>query len=167
MERKDAEEYTQALGEIFSGSWRLIFHAERQGIPAALEMSTREWVEERLGGYVRMSIPERREAVGELTEGEGLSNVEAAGVLGVGETTVRRDRATSPNGEPESGEQIAPEAEPSPNGEPESTRLGHEPQKQKPAAPPREEVDLFEVFKCPGCGYKGERPEFRMKGGAE
>src|SRR3990167_8101522 len=70
----EAEEFTQALGQIFGGGWRLIFHAERQGIPVALGMSVREWVEQRLGGYVRMSIKERREAGKELTDGEGLSD---------------------------------------------------------------------------------------------
>ena len=122
IEREDAEEYTEALGQIFGASYRLILHAERQGIPAALEMSTQEWVEERLGGYVRMSIPERREAVAELTEGEGLSNVKAAEILGVGEATVRRDRDTSPNDEPAQGEQIDAEPDTSPNDEPAPTR---------------------------------------------
>lgn len=55
---------------------------------------TEEWVEERLGGYVRMSIPERREAVAELTS-EGLSNRGAADVLGVAPATVDRDVAAS------------------------------------------------------------------------
>ena len=45
-----------------------------------------------------------------------------------------------------------------------SKRLGREPLKHKHTAPSREGVDLFEVFKCPGCGYEGERPEFRLKG---
>lgn len=89
----EAEEYTQALGQIFGGGWRLIFHAERQGIPAALGLSTREWVEQRLGGYIRMLIPERREAIAELTDGEGMSNREAAAVLGVDEKTVRSDKS--------------------------------------------------------------------------
>jgi hypothetical protein len=42
-------------------------------------------------GYVRLSIPERREAVAELTE-DGMSNRDQAAVLGVDQTTVRRDR---------------------------------------------------------------------------
>ena len=53
-------------------------------------MSLEEWTERRLGGYVRMSIPERREAVAELAA-EGLAQREIAGVLGVGVGTVNRD----------------------------------------------------------------------------
>jgi len=68
IERSDAEEYTQALAQVFSGGWRLIFHAHKQGIPAALGLTTDDWVRERLGGFVRLSLDERREAVAELTE---------------------------------------------------------------------------------------------------
>lgn len=121
MKREDAEEYTEALGQVFGGGYRLILHAERQGIPAVLEMSTRDWVEKRLGGYVRMSIAERREAVAELTEGEGLSNVKAADVLGVAEATVRRDRNKSPNGDGKQDEQIAVEPDLSSGDEPKPT----------------------------------------------
>lgn len=124
MKREDAEEYTEALGQIFGGGWRLIFHAERQGVPTALGVSTREWVEKRLGGYVRLSIPERREAVAELTDEAGMSNVGVAEVLGVGEATVRRDRA-SPNDEVEQGEQIPRGPDASPNNEPQGAHVGH------------------------------------------
>ncbi len=66
------------------------------GVPAALGIITGEWVEGRLGGYVRLSLPERRAAVAELTGpgedgGQGLSKREAAEVLGVSEGTVRND----------------------------------------------------------------------------
>jgi hypothetical protein len=91
----DAEEFTQALGQIVAGSWRQIALADRLGVPAALGLSTREWVEQRLGGYLRLSIPERREAVAELV-GDGMTQREAADVLGVGSGTVARDLA--PNG---------------------------------------------------------------------
>ncbi len=95
----EATEYTESLAQVFAGSWRQIALAERIGVPKAFGLTTRQWVEERLGGYVRLSIPERREAVAELAE-DGLSNVEAAEVLGVGEATVRRDKKeASPNGE--------------------------------------------------------------------
>jgi hypothetical protein len=100
MNHADAEEYTQALGQVVAGGWRQVALGQRLGVPAALGISTTQWVEERLGGYVRMSIPERREAVKELTSkteegGQGLSNVQAAQVLGVTEPTVRRDRISS------------------------------------------------------------------------
>jgi hypothetical protein len=116
----EAEEFTKALGQVFSGGWRLILHARQQGIPQALGMSTPQWVESRLGGYVRMAVEERREAVKELTAppedgGQGLSQREAADVLGVGETTVRRDL------KPEPAPNGAPEAVPDPEPEPEVT----------------------------------------------
>ena len=90
MTPEDAEEYTQALGQVISGGWRQIALAERLGVPQALGMTTREWVEKRLGGYVRMSIPERREAVKELAA-EGMSQRQIAAVLGVDPMTVNHD----------------------------------------------------------------------------
>lgn len=91
MKVADAEEFTQSLGQIVAGSWRQIAWAESQGIPEALGMTTREWVEERLGGYVRLSLPQRREAVAELTE-EGMSERAVADVLGVAQSTINNDR---------------------------------------------------------------------------
>jgi hypothetical protein len=54
-------------------------------------MSTNEWVRERLGGYAKLEIEARREAVLELSQ-EGHSNREIAGVLGVDEGAVRNDK---------------------------------------------------------------------------
>jgi len=93
MDVADAEEYTQALGQVVAGGWRQIALGERLGVPAALGLTTRDWVDQRLGGYVRLSIPERREAVAELVNDEGMTQRQAADVLGVDEKTVRRDRA--------------------------------------------------------------------------
>jgi phage N-6-adenine-methyltransferase len=87
---EDAEEYTQALGQVVAGGYRQVALGERLGVPEALGLSTREWVEQRLGGYVRMSIPERREAVAELTA-EGMTQREVADILGVSHKTVDRD----------------------------------------------------------------------------
>jgi hypothetical protein len=107
---ENAEEYTQALGQITAGAWRQIALAERLGVPAALGLSTREWVDQRLGGYVRLSISERREAVAELTSGEDALSIRgAAEVLGVGKSTVERDLV--PDGTPD------PEPEPEPQVE--------------------------------------------------
>jgi hypothetical protein len=126
---EDAEEYTQALGQVTAGAWRQIALAERLGVPRALGLSTREWVDQRLGGYVRLSISERREAVAELTSGEdALPNVKVAEVLGVGEATVRRDR--SPNDEPERPE---PQVEhPRSTGDSPSGESGSEPEPEPP-----------------------------------
>lgn len=90
MNLGDAEEYTQALGQVVAGGYRQVALGKRLGVPEALGLSVEEWVETRLGGYVRMSIPDRREAVGELTE-EGLSTREIGEVLGVDHSTVVRD----------------------------------------------------------------------------
>jgi transposase len=101
MDRDDAEEYTQALGQVAAGSFRQVALGVRLGVPDALGITTREWVSERLGGYVRLSIPERRDAVEELTT-EGMSQREVADVLGVDHATVGRDLgANAPRAEPE------------------------------------------------------------------
>jgi len=95
MNQQDAEEYTQSLGQIVAGSWRQIALAHRLGVPSALGYKKadglRRWVEDRLGGYIKMSITERKEVVAELAV-EGHSNREIAAVIGTDETTVRRDR---------------------------------------------------------------------------
>jgi N6-adenosine-specific RNA methylase IME4 len=90
MRREDAEEFTQSLGQIVGGSYRQIALAERLGIPKALGLSTDEWVRQRLGGYMRLSISERRDAVLELAA-EGMSQRQIGRVLGVSEATVNRD----------------------------------------------------------------------------
>ena len=113
LELAEAEEYTESLAQIFAGSWRQIALAERIGVPKAFGLTTREWVEGRLGGYVKLSIPERREAVNILAE-EGMSARQIGDVLGVGKSTVDRDFGPVPNGTP------AAESEPGPvpNGTP-------------------------------------------------
>jgi hypothetical protein len=116
---EDAEEYTQALGQVFGGGWRLVLHAHKQGVPQALGMSTREWVKERLGGHMQLEAEERKQAVAELTApeedgGHGLTQRKAAEVLGVDERTVRRDAAAdaAAEPEPEPEPQVEPAAEP-------------------------------------------------------
>jgi hypothetical protein len=73
---------------------------------------------QRLGGYIRLSIEERREAVAELTEGEGLSNRETADVLGVDSATVDRDRKSAANAASKAAEQIGTGAAAAANAEP-------------------------------------------------
>lgn len=111
MKQEDAEEYTQALGQVVAGGWRQVALGERLGVPEALGLSTREWVEQRLGGYVRMAIPERKEAVAELAA-EGMSQREIAGVLGVDPMTVNRDLKPSvENATPETHEGPEPQVD--------------------------------------------------------
>jgi hypothetical protein len=61
---------------------RQIALAKRLSVLDALGLSTEEWVRSRLGGYIRMSIEDRREAVKSLTD-DGLSTREIGDVLGV------------------------------------------------------------------------------------
>lgn len=103
---EDAEEYTQALGQVLGGGWRLIWWAHRNGIPASQGLSTEEWVRQRLGGYVHLAVSDRRQAVAEL-DAEGLSNVAIGAILGADERTVRRDK--SANADPEPGQSEDPQ----------------------------------------------------------
>lgn len=94
MTEEDAEEFTQSLGQIVGGSWRQLALAEKMGVPKALGLSLQDWVTNRLGGYVRLTISERREAAVELIE-SGMSKHKAAEVLGVSRKTVQRDIGTN------------------------------------------------------------------------
>jgi hypothetical protein len=85
------------------------------GVPKALGLTTKQWVHGHLGGYVKMSVPERREAVKALTA-EGHDNVAIGEIVGVGESQVRRDK--SPNGERGNKKPNDNNADDSPNGEP-------------------------------------------------
>lgn len=90
MRPEDAEEYTQALGQVVAGGYRMIAVAQRIGVPKALGLSTEDWVRQRLGGYVKYSVEERKTIVGELAA-DGLSQREIAAVVGVSPMTVHRD----------------------------------------------------------------------------
>jgi transcriptional regulator with XRE-family HTH domain len=117
MNADDAEDFTAGLGQTAAGAYRLIGFGVRQGVPEALGLTVREWVEDRLGGYIRLSIGERRDAVAELT-GEGMSQRQVADVLGVSQKTVDRDTESfDSNGdgdqdEPSAGESFDSPAEP-------------------------------------------------------
>jgi len=89
--RKQAEEYTESLAQVGGGFWRQILWAKKVGIPDALGLTVKEWVTDRLGGYIRISLAERQEAAKELTEGEGLSLREAGEILGESHQTVAND----------------------------------------------------------------------------
>jgi len=40
MNREDAEEFSQALGQVIGGSWRIIATAKKLGVPEALGLTT-------------------------------------------------------------------------------------------------------------------------------
>ena len=92
MRTEDAEEYTQSLGQIVGGSWRQIALAKRLGVPKTLGLTVDAWVNQRLGGYIKLTVEDRRKAVEELAA-QGESMREIAGVLGVSKDTVHRDLA--------------------------------------------------------------------------
>lgn len=94
MRKEDAEEFTQSLGQIVGGSWRQIALAKRLGVPKALGLTTEQWVTERLSGYVRMSVEDRRKAAAELSAA-GESTRAIAETLGVTNATVSRDLAAT------------------------------------------------------------------------
>lgn len=90
MTPEQAEEYSQALGQVVSGSWRQVALGHVLGVPQALGLTTEEWVNGHLGGYVKLQVAERREAVTELRS-NGHSQRETAEILGIGQATVHRD----------------------------------------------------------------------------
>lgn len=92
MNYADAEEYTAALGQSFGGNYRLVKLAVDLEVPQTLGLSVRDWVETRLGGYVKMAIPERQSAVAELAA-DGMTQRQIADVLGVANGTVAADVA--------------------------------------------------------------------------
>lgn len=98
---ESAEEFTQSLSQVFAGSYRQILWAQQEGIPAALGLTTEEWVNKHLGGYVKMQVPDRRKAVAKLTR-EGLSTRQIGAVLGVDQSTVVKDKADE-NPSPDAG----------------------------------------------------------------
>jgi DNA N-6-adenine-methyltransferase (Dam) len=113
-----AEEYTQALAQVMGGGWRHILLGHNLGVPQALGLSTEEWVQQRLGGYVRLSTSERRGVASQLAEA-GLSVRETASILGIGKSTIDRDlqslRAV-PDGAPTPDDQASCSDLPVPNG---------------------------------------------------
>jgi len=95
MNAEDAEEYTQALGQVVAGGWRQIALGQRLGVPKALRLTVDEWVKNRLGGYVKYSVAERKEAVRTLAA-DGFSEREIKGAIGTGRKQVRQDLAGTP-----------------------------------------------------------------------
>lgn len=92
---EDAEQFTQGVEKTAAGTWQMIELAQRMGVPKVLGMTTEQWVKARIGGYIRLSVPERQQAIGDMIE-DGHSNREIAEVLGVDESTVRADLAGNP-----------------------------------------------------------------------
>jgi len=92
---EEAAEWTEAQARVVEGWWRQAALAVKLGVPEALGLSVEEW-NQRLGGYVKLAIEERRDAVRELTA-DGLTQREIAGVLGVSQGTVSNDCRSDQN----------------------------------------------------------------------
>jgi protein gp37 len=93
---EQAEELAQGTGQVFDGSYRQMEIHRQLGVHRVLGFATfKQYVEERIGGYVKLSIEQRQQAIAELID-HGNSNVEIAEVLGVDETTVRSDIRGNP-----------------------------------------------------------------------
>lgn len=99
LSRQEAEEFTSNLGQVAVGNFGLMemaMHTLR--VPDALGMTNEDWVQERLGGYIRWSVSQRREAVRELSGERNesgryeRSDRQVAEILGISTTTVVRDR---------------------------------------------------------------------------
>lgn len=88
-------------------------------LPSWPDTAFGQWVDGRLGGYVKESIPQRQEAVKELVQRQGMSRNKAAQVLGVAEGTVRNDLIkSSQNCEPPAPFDAASQEQSSQNSEP-------------------------------------------------
>ena len=91
MKPADAEEFTRTLATSVACGWRQIAWGQKIGIPKALGLSTRDWVQ-RLGGYVKLAGKDRFYA--ELTlKADGLNYKEIGDVIGLSDEAVRVDLA--------------------------------------------------------------------------
>lgn len=138
MTPEEAEEYTASLGQVGGGLWRQILWAQQQEIPAALGLTLREWVDKRLGGYVRLAVQERKKAVAEL-RAEGLTQAETGAVLGMSQQQVSEDEraahTNTGNGDDESSYQATVSVGP-------DTKIGNEPEPEPEPGPEPGPVDL-------------------------
>jgi hypothetical protein len=92
LTRESAEEYSASIGQIGAGLHRQVRWAERQGIPRLLGLTTPEWVEKYMGGYIKLDAEQRVEAYKEMkAEEPEISNRAMARALGVDPQTVNND----------------------------------------------------------------------------
>lgn len=95
LTKEDAEQLTQGAAKVFGGQYQQLAVLRSRGVHKLLGFDDfSEYVHERIGGYVRMSIEERRLAAKALAE-EGHSTREIGEILGAGHATVARDLAVS------------------------------------------------------------------------
>lgn len=91
ISKENAEEYSQTLAQHMCADWRQIELADALGIWQALGFkSIGNWVEAYVGGYMKLTVNKRQEAVAEL-KAKGKTQREIAGITGVDQATVSRD----------------------------------------------------------------------------
>ena len=117
-----AEELLQTAAQHGIASWRQTALMKEMGVHLALSISLEEMVKRSFGGYMKLTLTERRNAVKELESTHSVREI--AEILGVGKSQVDRDiqvaKAIVPNGTPESSEQPQ-QPKPVPNGTPVDT----------------------------------------------
>lgn len=128
MNPEHAQEFTDALGQVFEGAVRLADVAVDLNVPEALGLSTAQWTERRLVGPVRLRRADRLLVVAANPD---LSSRELGAALDVDQKTIVNDRQMLAAGEensspPASNGGPAPDAgeENSSPDEPEERRLG-------------------------------------------
>ena len=89
MKPEQAEEFTEALGQVLGGAVRLAEWAPQVGIPEALGLTAEEWAQRKLTGRVKLSIEERRRVV---EANPDPSTRELGEALGVDQKTIVNDR---------------------------------------------------------------------------
>lgn len=94
LTKEDAEEFVQSAAQHGTAQFRQVALAKKMEVHVALGISLEELVIRMFGGYMKLSITERREAVKELAA-QGYTNVDIAKITGVSDETVRRDKATN------------------------------------------------------------------------
>lgn len=125
MKRDAAEEFTTALGLVIGGAVRLADWAPTVDIPAALGLSTDEWVQRRLMGRVKLTQVERRAIV---EANPGMTTRELGEALGVTHPTIINDRKAGKDLPPESQAPTAEQErldEPGKDLPPESPHVTH------------------------------------------
>lgn len=91
LSEDEAREYSLSLSKAAAGDYELMdFAINTLDVPGALGMDASQWVDS-IGGYIRMSVEDRREAVRELTD-EGKTPSQIATILGISKATVGADK---------------------------------------------------------------------------